>query len=102
MKTIAVIGTGIMGSGMASNYRKAGYEVVVWNRSKEKLEPLTAQGAVAVATLKEAAAKADIIFDVTANDEGSRSVWLGEDGILAAADKSKALIASGTFTAAWI
>lgn len=102
MKKIAVIGTGIMGSGMASNYLKNGYEVVVWNRSGEKLKPLIGKGAMAVSTPKEAAEKADIIFDVTANDEASRAVWLGEEGIFAGADKKKVLIASGTFTAEWV
>ena len=81
-KTIGVIGVGIMGEGIAANYLKKGYNVV-WNRSKDKLKRLIAKGAIPSDSPKEATSKSDIIFEVTANDESSRSVWLGEDGILA-------------------
>jgi 3-hydroxyisobutyrate dehydrogenase-like beta-hydroxyacid dehydrogenase len=50
MKKIAVIGTGIMGSGIASNFLKNGYEVVVWNRTLEKLRDLGSRGAVIVSS----------------------------------------------------
>jgi len=90
-----------MGAGMATNYLKHGYEVRVWNRSPERLGPLIAAGAIAVATPKEAAEKSDIVFDVTANDESSRTVWLEGDGILAGAQKGSVLIASGTFSIPW-
>jgi 3-hydroxyisobutyrate dehydrogenase-like beta-hydroxyacid dehydrogenase len=106
MKTIAIIGTGIMGSGMAANYLKKGYPVVVWNRSPDKLDPLLALGARRDITPRQAAAEADIIFEITADDESSRAVWLGDDGILAGIVASKAsekfLIASGTFSVNWI
>lgn len=38
--TVAILGTGIMGVAMARNLLKAGMEVRVWNRSREKAEPL--------------------------------------------------------------
>jgi 3-hydroxyisobutyrate dehydrogenase len=101
-KIIAVIGTGIMGSGIATNFLKKGYKVIVWNRTKEKLKPLLIQGAIAVDTPKAASTKADIIFEVTANDESSQSVWLGEDGILAGAHQGTVAVASGTFSVSWI
>ncbi|MFO1053055.1 MAG: NAD(P)-binding domain-containing protein [Planctomycetota bacterium] len=47
MTKIAVLGTGLLGSGMVENLRAKGQEVRVWNRSREKLAPLTAKGAVA-------------------------------------------------------
>jgi 3-hydroxyisobutyrate dehydrogenase len=43
--SVAVLGTGIMGSAMARNLCSAGLEVRVWNRSREKAEPLAADGA---------------------------------------------------------
>ena len=102
MKSVAIIGTGIMGSGMAVNFLKQGHRVFVWNRTKSKLKPLISLGASAVSSPKEAAVKAEIVFDVTANDRSSQSVWLGSRGILAGAGYKKYLIASGTFSANWI
>lgn len=102
MKKIAVIGTGIMGSGFATNYLMAGYQVILWNRTKEKLDAHVQRGGVIVDTPRDAAQQADIIFEVTANDESSRSVWLGDDGILAGARTDSILVSSGTLSIQWI
>ncbi len=102
MKTIAVVGTGIMGNGIASNYLKNKYTVFVWNRNKNKLKPLLEKGAIEVESPKEAAEKADMVFEVTANDESSRQVWLGEKGIISGASKKSILIASATLSVEWI
>lgn len=91
-----------MGAGMAANFLKNNYKVFVWNRSPEKLKPLVNAGATEAASPKTATEQADIIFEVTANDNSSRAVWLGEEGILAGANKNKVLIASGTFTVPWV
>ncbi len=90
-----------MGGGIAANYLKAGYEVIIWNRSPEKTTDLQAAGASLAASPKVATEQADIIFEVTANDESSQSVWQGVDGILAGADANKILIVSGTFSVDW-
>ena len=45
MATYGFLGLGIMGSAMAANLVKAGFDVTVWNRSPEKCEPLVALGA---------------------------------------------------------
>jgi len=102
MKRIAVIGTGIMGSGIVKNYLKNKYTVYVWNRNPDRLNALILQGATAVNSPKEAAEKADIVFEVTANDESSESVWMGANGILAGADPDKILITSATLSLPWI
>lgn len=102
MKKIAIIGTGIMGSGMAVNYLKQGYTVYVWNRSQEKMAPLIELGAIATESPKAATQLADMLFEVTANDASSRSVWLSDDGILSGATPNKTLIASATLSVSWI
>jgi 3-hydroxyisobutyrate dehydrogenase-like beta-hydroxyacid dehydrogenase len=102
MKKIAVIGIGIMGNGMARNYLKHNYEVFIWNRNMDALTELVKSGATAAHSPKEAAEKADIVFEITATDESSHSVWLGENGILAGADREKTLISCGTFSIEWI
>jgi len=102
MKNVAVIGTGIMGHGIADNFLKKGYQVFVWNRHKDKVHDLVKKGAVLVQSPKEAAKKADYIFEVTANDQSSCSVWLGKNGILKGATPKKTLIACATLSIEWI
>jgi 3-hydroxyisobutyrate dehydrogenase-like beta-hydroxyacid dehydrogenase len=101
MNKIAVVGTGIMGSGIATNYLKDGYDVIVWNRSAAKTDSLKNDGAHVASSPQEATEFADIIFEVTANDASSQSVWQGTDGILAAANTSKVLITSATLSIDW-
>ncbi len=102
MKKIAIIGIGIMGNGIALNFLKNGYEVYVWNRNKEKLSNLVNSGAKILETPKQGAELADIVFEVTANDESSRSVWTAPDGILAGAKKDSVLIICATLSIKWI
>ncbi|MEO6508688.1 MAG: NAD(P)-dependent oxidoreductase [Patescibacteria group bacterium] len=101
-KTIAVIGTGIMGTGIAMNFLKNGYKVIVWNRNKDKVKDLTKKGASSAISPKEATEKADVIFEVTANDESSKSMWLGKEGILEGATSDKVLITDATLSVPWI
>lgn len=102
MKSIAVIGTGIMGSGIAANFLKKGYKVYVWNRNKAKLKDLSKLGGIAAKTPSEAVKNSDLVFEVTANDTSSQSVWLGKNGILAGANGKKVLIVCGTLSIKWI
>lgn len=102
MKKVAVIGVGIMGNGIASNFLNNGYEVIVWNRTQSKLKSLIAKGAKAANSPKDATIQADIIFEITADDESSRSVWLGKDGILTGANSKKILITCATLSTSWI
>src|SRR3954449_1720930 len=62
MNTVALLGTGIMGSAMARNLLKAGHDVKVWNRTKEKALPLAADGAVVASDPAEAVAGADVVI----------------------------------------
>src|SRR5215210_410676 len=57
--TVAVLGTGIMGAGMARNLLAAGMEVRAWNRTREKAEPLADDGAKVVDSPDQAAEGAD-------------------------------------------
>ncbi len=101
MEKIAVIGIGIMGNGIANNFLKHGYEVIVWNRHQDKLKELQKKGALVAKTPKEASQIADIIFEVTANDQSSKSVWTGENGIISGANPGKIVIASSTLSIDW-
>jgi len=81
-KVVAFIGLGRMGEAMAANIQRAGYPLVVWNRTPAKVEPLLAAGATMADTPSAAAAKADIIISSMADDASLTSVVSGPDGIL--------------------
>lgn len=102
LKNIAVVGTGIMGTEIARNFLKHGYRVYVWNRSKNKLKRLISLGVIVTKSPKNAASRADIVFEVTANDKSSRSVWLGKRGILEGANPKSILITNATLSISWI
>jgi 3-hydroxyisobutyrate dehydrogenase len=60
--TVAVLGTGIMGAGMARNLAAAGLDVTVWNRSAEKARPLAEAGARVAEDPASAVAGADVVL----------------------------------------
>jgi 3-hydroxyisobutyrate dehydrogenase len=64
MTTVAVLGTGKMGAGMARQLLQHGHEVRVWNRSRDKAEPLAGDGATVTDDPAEAVRGADIILTV--------------------------------------
>lgn len=61
-RTVAVLGTGIMGAAMARNLLRAGHAVRVWNRSAAKAEPLAADGATVAGSPAEAVDGADVVL----------------------------------------
>jgi 3-hydroxyisobutyrate dehydrogenase len=99
---VAVLGLGIMGAGMARQLVAKKFDVTVWNRDSAKTVALAAAGARVAATPAMAAAGADIVLAMLANDDASRSVWLGENGALAAMRAGAVAIESGTLTVEWI
>jgi 3-hydroxyisobutyrate dehydrogenase len=60
--TVSVLGTGIMGAAMARNLCRAGLDVRAWNRTREKAEPLAADGARITDTPAEAVEGADVVL----------------------------------------
>jgi 2-hydroxy-3-oxopropionate reductase len=82
MPKIGFIGLGIMGKPMSKNLLKAGYELVVYNRSKAKVDEVVAAGAQAAASPKEVAARTEIIITMLPNSPEVKQVVLGENGII--------------------
>jgi len=80
---VGFIGLGRMGSAMASNLLKAGFELTVHNRTAQKAEPHLAQGAVLAQTPADAA-RGDVVITMLADDAVVEAVVFGKDGILAA------------------
>ncbi|MCO5091257.1 MAG: NAD(P)-dependent oxidoreductase [Bosea sp.] len=85
---------------MALNIRRAGHDLVVWNRSAARCEPLRAAGATVAADVASLAAGADILFVSVADDEALRRVALGEAGALAHMRPGSILIETSTVSVA--
>jgi len=82
IKTISYLGLGTMGSGMASNLVKAGYELAVWNRSAAKCEAFARKGARVADTPADAVRDVDLVMYSLSNDQAVDEVVFGTKGIL--------------------
>ena len=100
--SVALLGLGIMGSGMAYRLLSANFPLAVYNRNREKCIPFANAGAFVAASPREASSRAQIILSMVADDSASRAVWLGEDGALAGASPHTLLIESSTLSIGWI
>jgi 3-hydroxyisobutyrate dehydrogenase len=100
--TVAFLGLGTMGSGMANRLLGAGFPLTVYNRNAEKAKPLVAAGAKLAATPRTAATGADLVLTMVADDAAARSVWLGENGALAGAKRGAVLLECSTVSPDWI
>jgi 3-hydroxyisobutyrate dehydrogenase-like beta-hydroxyacid dehydrogenase len=79
---IGFIGLGIMGSRMARNLLKGGYELTVYNRTRAKAEPLLAEGAQWAATPADLAREVDVLFTMLSTPEVVRTLAIEEGGFL--------------------
>jgi len=92
-----------MGAGMAGRVLTAGFPLAVYNRNPEKTASFAKAGAFVARTPRDAAARADIIISMLADDNASRAVWLDKDtGALAAAAPGTWLVESSTASVQWI
>jgi len=101
-QTVAILGLGTMGMGMAKNLLKADFTVHAYNRTKSKAEPLSSAGATIHDTPANAARGADIIIAMLSDDNASRAAWTGAQGALSAAKPGAVLIDSSTITPGWV
>lgn len=82
MKTIGYIGLGIMGKSIAHNIMKAGFPMVVYNRSRGAMDEMAEKGAMAAGSPAEVAAQVDIVFTNLPDSPDVEKVVLGPGGIL--------------------
>ena len=99
---VAVLGLGLMGSGMARRLLGAGFPLTVYNRSADKAASLVADGARLAESPRDAAAGAEFVVSMVADDGASRGVWFGEHGALSEVSPGAILIESSTVTTGWI
>lgn len=81
-KIIGFIGTGYMGSRFVQKLLTAGYTINVYNRTKEKAEPLVKSGAILKDSVEELTKNSDIIMSSLFNDDAVEKIYLGENGVM--------------------
>jgi len=96
MTSIGFIGIGNMGGPMAANLIKAGHQVAVFDLSRDAVERAVANGASAAASMQAAAAGVEVVVTMLPAGAHVRGVYLGDDGILAAASPGTLFIDSST------
>lgn len=79
---VSFIGLGNMGLPMAQNLLKAGYELVIFNRTPEKVEPLMKQGARYAKTPLEAVKEGNLVITMLSDDAALKEVVEGPNGVL--------------------
>src|ERR1700736_3761277 len=93
---IAFIGLGNMGGPMARNLLKAGHSLVVFDVVQRNVDALTALGAASAASAKLAAAQGECVITMLPSSPHVKSVYFGEDGVLAGVRSGTPLIDSST------
>ena len=94
--TLAVIGLGGMGSRIARRLLGAGHDVVVWNRSASRAQPLVDAGAAPAASPADAARRAAIVVTMVADPSALAAVTEGPDGVAAGAAPGSTVVEMST------
>src|SRR5215211_4274939 len=95
---VGFIGLGIMGKPMAKNLMEAGYELVLYNRTLEKAEELSEDGAEVAANPREVAENSEIIVTMLPDSPDVRNVVAGKDGVLEGIEEGSLLVDMSTIS----
>jgi len=82
MTKVGIIGTGMLGEAVGLHLLESKYEVIVYNRTKHKVENLVKHGAISVDTPKNVAEKSDIVITVVKDASAVNDVAFGKNGII--------------------
>lgn len=97
---LGFVGLGRMGSGMARSLVRAGHQVSVYNRTRQKAEALTRDGAMVADSPAGACRGAAAVFTMLSDDAALSEVVRGEHGILGALEPDAVHVSSSTVSAA--
>jgi 2-hydroxy-3-oxopropionate reductase len=95
---IGFIGLGIMGSPMAKNLLKAGFQLTVYNRSKPPVDFLVSSGAVSAASPRAVAERSDVVITMVTDSEAVKDVVLGEGGVIEGAHPGLVVVDMSTIS----
>jgi 3-hydroxyisobutyrate dehydrogenase-like beta-hydroxyacid dehydrogenase len=96
--TVGLIGLGLMGKPMGHNFLKAGFPLVVWNRSAAKADDLVRAGAKLGANPRDVAAQADVLFTIVSDPPALEEVLNGANGVFAGLRRGSIYIESSTIS----
>jgi 3-hydroxyisobutyrate dehydrogenase-like beta-hydroxyacid dehydrogenase len=97
MTKVGIVGTGRMGSAIARAIRAAGFDLMVWNRTRAPCDALAAElGCRSVETPAEVAAASDVTISMLADAEAVDAVYAGPDGVIAGARPGSVVVDSST------
>jgi 3-hydroxyisobutyrate dehydrogenase-like beta-hydroxyacid dehydrogenase len=96
---IGFVGLGKMGEGMAGNLLAAGHDLIVYNRTRQKAEPLARRGA-RIAARPADLADAEAVVTMLADDAALEEVAFGKDGLVAALPAGRTHISMSTISVA--
>lgn len=96
MLKAGVIGLGDMGSGLAKNLIKNGFQTTGLDLSKARMKAFVDMGGQAASSVAEVGAKSDAVFVMVMNGDQAKAVILGEDGLVAHMPKGGAVILTAT------
>jgi 3-hydroxyisobutyrate dehydrogenase len=99
---IALLGLGLMGSGMAGRLLDAGYPLTVWNRTPDRTQALADRGAKVAQSPRQAVAGATVVISMLADVPVCRDVWLGRGEAILGTAPGTVLVESSTVTVEWI
>ncbi len=97
-ETVGFIGLGIMGSGMSRNLLKAGFPLIVWNRTASRMVPLVEAGAQAAESPADLASRAEVIITCVSDTPDVEEVILGESGVIRGARAGALVIDMSTIS----
>ena len=97
MTKVGIVGTGRMGSAIARAIRAAGFDLMVWNRTRAPCDALAAElGCRSVETPAEVAASSDVTISMLADAGAVDAVYSGPDGVIAGARPGSVVVDSST------
>ncbi len=96
MRTAGIVGIGDMGSGLAKNLLKNGFEVTGIDLKPERMAAFVAMGGKAAQTPAQVAAASQAVFVMVMTGDEAKNVILGDDGLVAHLPKGGAIILSAT------
>ena len=98
VEKVGFIGLGIMGRPMARNLMEAGYDLVLYNRTREKAEELASGGAQVAASPSEVAEKSGVVITMLPDSPDVRGVVAGENGLLEGISEGALLVDMSTIS----
>ena len=96
--SVGFIGLGIMGSGMAANLLDKGHDVVVWNRTTSRMEPLVSKGADGARSPADLAERCEIVLICVSDTPDVEAVVEGRAGVLEAVRPGSLIVDHSTIS----